>query len=106
VSVKNTLDTQAKTRIGEIPTGKGPVRIRVTPDDDADRVAVHIRHVDAAIVRREGHALRTLADQDHLNFPADVANLPQPGIGHSRSSWNPQQTRRSLGALASAPECD
>ena len=26
------IDTQSKTRIGEIPTGKGPVRIRVTPD--------------------------------------------------------------------------
>ena len=26
------IDTQAKTRIGDIPTGKGPVRIMVTPD--------------------------------------------------------------------------
>jgi YVTN family beta-propeller protein len=28
----SVIDTQSKTRIGEIPTGKGPVRIRVTPD--------------------------------------------------------------------------
>ena len=26
------IDTESKTRIGDIPTGKGPVRIRVTPD--------------------------------------------------------------------------
>jgi YVTN family beta-propeller protein len=26
------IDTQSKTRIGDIPTGKGPVRVRVTPD--------------------------------------------------------------------------
>jgi len=26
------IDTQSRTRIGDIPTGKGPVRIRVTPD--------------------------------------------------------------------------
>ena len=26
------IDTQAKARIGDIPTGKGPVRIMVTPD--------------------------------------------------------------------------
>ena len=28
----SVIDTQSKTRIGEIPTGKGPVRIGVTPD--------------------------------------------------------------------------
>ncbi len=28
----SVIDTQSKTRIGEIPTGKGPVRIMVTPD--------------------------------------------------------------------------
>jgi YVTN family beta-propeller protein len=28
----SVIDTQSKTRIGDIPTGKGPVRIRVTPD--------------------------------------------------------------------------
>ena len=26
------VDTQTKTRIGDIRTGKGPVRIRITPD--------------------------------------------------------------------------
>ena len=28
----SVIDTQSKKRIGEIPTGKGPVRIGVTPD--------------------------------------------------------------------------
>jgi YVTN family beta-propeller protein len=71
------VDTQAKTRIGDIPTGKGPVRIMVTPDG---KTAVYALQTGEAVgfanleARREEAQVKLTGQPVSLTFSADNKN--------------------------------
>jgi YVTN family beta-propeller protein len=68
------VDTQTKTRVGDIPTGKGPVRIRITPDG---KVAVYALQVGEAVgfanleTRKEETRVKLTGQPVSLTFSAD-----------------------------------
>ena len=68
------VDTQAKTRIGDIATGKGPVRIQVTPDG---KTLVYCLQVGEAVgfanaeTRKEETQIKLPGQPVSLTFSAD-----------------------------------
>jgi YVTN family beta-propeller protein len=68
------IDTQAKTRIGDIPTGKGPVRIMITPDG---KTAVYALQTGEAVgfanteTRKEESQVKLTGQPVSLTFSAD-----------------------------------
>ncbi len=68
------VDTQTKTRIGDIPTGKGPVRIMITPDG---KTAVYALQLGEAVgfadieKRREQAQVKLTGQPVSLTFSAD-----------------------------------
>ena len=68
------IDTQSKTRIGDIPVGKGPVRIMITPDG---RTAVYALQQGEAVgfastgTRKEEGQVKLTGQPVSLTFSAD-----------------------------------
>jgi len=68
------VDTESKTRIGEIPTGKGPVRIMISPDGNT---AVYALQTGEAVgfantrTRREEAQVKLTGQPVSLTFSAD-----------------------------------
>ena len=68
------IDTQAKTRTGDIPTGKGPVRIMITPDG---KTAVYALQQGEAVgfanteTRKEEAQVKLTGQPVSLTFSAD-----------------------------------
>jgi YVTN family beta-propeller protein len=69
------IDTQSKTRIGDIPNGKGPVRIKVTPDGTTlvyalqTGEAVGFANTDT---RKEETQVKLTGQPVSLTFSADI----------------------------------